>query len=141
MTLRTKTLAVVCFSLLILLGLLYMMSSLILLRSFGRLEDGIIESNTVRVQEAINGEVAVTVAKQEKPDLILMDVQLPKMDGYEATRLIKADPELAAIPALAVTSYALSGDREKALKAGCEDYVAKPFRPRELVEKVEKLLR
>jgi len=94
-----------------------------------------------RVVEAINGEVAVTVAKQEKPDLILMDVQLPKMDGYEATRLIKADPELAAIPVLAVTSYALSGDREKALKAGCEDYVAKPFRPRELVEKVEKLLR
>ena len=93
-----------------------------------------------RVIEAVNGEEAVTVAKQEKPDLILMDVQLPKMDGYEATRQIKADPEMEAIPVLAVTSYALSGDREKALAAGCEDYVAKPFRPRELVAKVEKLL-
>ena len=93
-----------------------------------------------RVVEAVNGEEAVTIAKQEKPDLILMDVQLPKMDGYEATRQIKADPEMAAIPVLAVTSYALSGDREKALAAGCEDYVAKPFRPRELVAKVEKLL-
>ena len=93
-----------------------------------------------RVIEAVNGEEAVTMAKQEKPDLILMDVQLPRMDGYEATREIKADPELASIPILAVTSYALSGDRHKALAAGCADYVAKPFRPRELVAKVEKLL-
>lgn len=93
-----------------------------------------------RVVEAVNGEEAVTVAKQEKPDLILMDVQLPRMDGYEATRQIKADPELESIPVLAVTSYALGGDREKALAAGCADYVAKPFRPRELVAKVEKLL-
>ena len=93
-----------------------------------------------RVIEAVNGEEAVTMAKQEKPDLILMDVQLPRMDGYEATREIKADPELASIPILAVTSYALSGDRHKALAAGCADYVAKPFRPRELVAKVEELL-
>ena len=93
-----------------------------------------------RVVEAVNGEEAVTVAKQEKPDLILMDVQLPRMDGYEATRQIKADPELEPIPVLAVTSYALGGDREKALAVGCADYVAKPFRPRELVAKVEKLL-
>jgi len=93
-----------------------------------------------RVVEAVNGEEAVTIAKKEKPDLILMDVQLPKMDGYEATRQIKSDPEMESIPVLAVTSYALSEDREKAMAAGCEDYVAKPFRPRELVAKVEKLL-
>ena len=80
------------------------------------------------------------MAKQEKPDLILMDVQMPEMDGYEATRQIKADPEVASIPILAVTSYALSGDRDRALAAGCQDYVAKPFRPRQLVAKVEELL-
>lgn len=94
-----------------------------------------------RVIEAVHGEEGVRMAKQEKPDLILMDVQLPRMDGYEATRRIKADPELRSIPIIAVTSYALSGDKEKALEAGCEDYVAKPFRPRELLAKVEVLLR
>lgn len=94
-----------------------------------------------RVIEAVDGEEGVRMAKQEKPDLILMDVQLPRMDGYEATRRIKADPELRSIPIIAVTSYALSGDKEKALEAGCEDYVAKPFRPRELLAKVEALLR
>ena len=93
-----------------------------------------------RVIEAVDGEEAVRMAKREKPDLILMDVQLPKMDGYEATRRIKADPELSHIPILAVTSYALSGDKEQALEAGCDDYVAKPFRPRELLAKVEQLL-
>ena len=93
-----------------------------------------------RVIEAVDGEEAVRMAKREKPDLILMDVQLPKMDGYEATRRIKADPELSRIPILAVTSYALSGDKEQALEAGCDDYVAKPFRPRELLAKAEQLL-
>ena len=71
------------------------------------------------------------------PDLILMDIQLPLLDGYEATRRIKANPELKAIPIIVVTSYALSGDEEKARRAGCDDYVAKPFSPRELLAKIK----
>ncbi len=93
-----------------------------------------------RVIEAVDGEEGVAMARREKPDLILMDLQLPKVDGFEATRRIKADPELSHIPIVAVTSYALSGVEEKALEAGCEDYVAKPFRPRELLAKAQQLL-
>jgi two-component system cell cycle response regulator DivK len=73
-------------------------------------------------------------AAQCKPDLILMDIQLPVMDGYEAARRIKAIPELRATPIIAVTSYALSGDEAKARDAGCDGYVAKPFSPRLLFE-------
>jgi two-component system, cell cycle response regulator DivK len=76
------------------------------------------------------------VAKQ-RPDLILMDIQLPVMDGYEATRRIKADPELSSIPVIAVTSYALSGDEEKARAAGCNDFVPKPYSPRSSSRKFE----
>ena len=93
-----------------------------------------------RVIEAVDGEEGVVLAKREKPDLILMDLQMPRVDGFEATRRIKADPELSHIPIVAVTSYALSGAEEKAREAGCEDYVAKPFRPRELLAKVQQLL-
>ena len=87
--------------------------------------------------EAENGEEAITAAETNKPDLILMDIQLPLLDGYEATRRIKANPELTAIPIIVVTSYALSGDEEKARRAGCDDYVAKPFSPRELLAKIK----
>jgi two-component system cell cycle response regulator DivK len=87
--------------------------------------------------EAENGEEAITAAETNKPDLILMDIQLPLLDGYEATRRIKANPELTAIPIIVVTSYALSGDEEKARRAGCDDYVAKPFSPRALLAKIK----
>jgi two-component system cell cycle response regulator DivK len=86
--------------------------------------------------EATTGEEGVAAAAREKPDLILMDIQLPLMDGYEATRRIKADPALRSIPIVAVTSYALSGDEAKARAAGCDDYVTKPFSPRQLLAKV-----
>ena len=92
------------------------------------------------VSVAVNGEDGVAAAKRERPDLILMDIQLPGFDGYEATRRIKADPELAAIPIIAVTSFAFSGEEEKARLAGCNDYVAKPFSPRALLAKVRSLL-
>jgi two-component system cell cycle response regulator DivK len=72
--------------------------------------------------EAGNGEQAVTMVAQRRPDLILMDVQLPIVDGYEATRRIKADPALQSIPIIAVSSYALSGDEQKARVAGCNDF-------------------
>jgi two-component system, cell cycle response regulator DivK len=90
--------------------------------------------------EAFNGEDAVRLAQSERPDLILMDIQLPLMDGYEATRRIKASPELNAIPIIAVTSYALSGDDAKARAAGCDAYVAKPFSPRQLLARVREFL-
>jgi two-component system cell cycle response regulator DivK len=82
----------------------------------------------------------VALAAQTKPDLILMDMQLPIIDGYEATRRIKADPALNATPIIAVTSYALAGDEEKARAAGCDAYVAKPYSPRLLLAKVRELL-
>jgi two-component system, cell cycle response regulator DivK len=86
--------------------------------------------------EAENGADAITAAEANRPDLILMDIQLPILDGYEATRRIKANPDLKSIPIIVVTSYALSGDEDKARRAGCDDYVAKPFSPRELLAKI-----
>jgi two-component system cell cycle response regulator DivK len=90
--------------------------------------------------EAHDGLSAYPTAAAEKPDLILMDIQLPGLDGYEATRRIKADPALAEIPVIVITSYALSGDEEKARLAGCDDYVAKPYSPRELLAKIRHYL-
>jgi two-component system, cell cycle response regulator DivK len=92
------------------------------------------------VMEAENGEEALAAVSKQRPDLILMDIQLPVMDGYEATRRIKADPALSAIPVIAVTSYALSGDEEKARAAGCDDFVPKPFSPRQLLAKIRQYL-
>jgi two-component system cell cycle response regulator DivK len=90
--------------------------------------------------EARNGAEGVAQAAAHKPDLILMDIQMPVMDGYEATRQIKASPVLHAIPIIAVTSYALSGDEQKARDAGCDDYIAKPYSPRQMLAKVRGIL-
>ena len=90
--------------------------------------------------EAVDGEEGVRLARSERPDLILMDIQLPVLDGYEATRRIRAIADLKAVPIIAVTSYALSGDEAKTREAGCDSYVAKPFSPRELLAKVRALL-
>ncbi len=90
--------------------------------------------------EAVTGDEGVAMAESERPDLILMDIQLPGIDGYEATRLIKAKPALRHIPIIVVTSYALSGDEVKAKEAGCNAYLAKPFRPRELLAKVREFV-
>ena len=100
----------------------------------------LLASAELEVVEAWDGEAALTVAASERPDLILMDIQLPGIDGYEATRRIKADPALRAIPIIAVTSYALSGDEDKARDAGCDAYVAKPYSPRELLAKIREYL-
>ena len=88
------------------------------------------------VVEAVTGEDGVSMADSHRPDLILMDIQLPGLDGYEATRQIKANPDLRSIPIIAVTSYALSGDDVKAREAGCDAYVTKPFSPRALLAKI-----
>jgi two-component system cell cycle response regulator DivK len=90
--------------------------------------------------EAHDGEQALAMARSQRPDLILMDIQLPILDGYEATRAIKRDPELKHIPVIAVTSYALSGDEARAREAGCDAYVAKPYSTRHLLAKIGQFL-
>jgi len=93
-----------------------------------------------RLIEAVDGEAGVTMAQQEKPNLILMDVQLPKMSGLDATRVLKADARTSHIPVIVITSFALSGDREKAAEAGAASYLAKPYSPRELLTLVREYL-
>ncbi|CAH2405229.1 response regulator [Mesorhizobium escarrei] len=90
--------------------------------------------------EAADGAAGIAAAGAHKPDLILMDIQLPVIDGYEAARRIKADPALRHIPIIAVTSYALSGDEAKALASGCDGYIAKPFSPRQLLSEIRGFL-
>src|SRR5918995_3492718 len=90
--------------------------------------------------EATDGEEGVRLAGSERPDLILMDIQLPVLDGHEATRRVKKNPELQHIPIIVVTSYALSGDEQKATAAGSDAYVAKPFSPRQLLATIRKFL-
>ena len=90
--------------------------------------------------EAHDGQQALAMARSQRPDLILMDIQLPVVDGYEATRSIKRDPELKHIPVIAVTSYALSGDEERAREAGCDAYVAKPYSTRHLLANIGQFL-
>jgi two-component system cell cycle response regulator DivK len=92
------------------------------------------------IVEAVNGEEALAAVAKQRPDLILMDIQIPIIDGYEATRRIKADPALRSIPIIAVTSHALSGGEEKARAAGCDDFVPKPYSPRQLLAKVRQYL-
>jgi two-component system cell cycle response regulator DivK len=100
----------------------------------------LLESAGYALIEALDGLEGVAAAEREHPDLILMDIQLPGIDGYEATRRIRAVPALATVPIIAVTSYALSGDEAKTRAAGCDGYVAKPFSPRQLLAKIREFL-
>lgn len=92
------------------------------------------------VIEAVNGKEGLKKAKTELPDMILMDMQLPVMNGYEATSLIKADKKTKDITVIALTAYAMKGDREKTLQAGCDEYIEKPINPDTFVEKIQKYL-
>lgn len=92
------------------------------------------------VAEAANGREGVAKAQSERPDLILMDIQLPVLDGYEATRQIKADPRLATTPIIAVSSFAMKGDEEKARASGCDHYVTKPYSPMQLLRSIRGIL-
>ncbi len=105
-----------------------------------RIMRDLLSANGYALIEATTGEEGLALAERERPDLILMDIQLPGLDGYEVTRRIKANTALRHIPIIAVTSYALSGDDQKAAAAGCDAYVAKPFSPRLLMAKIREFL-
>jgi CheY-like chemotaxis protein len=89
---------------------------------------------------AADGAQGVSLAEQHRPDLVLMDISLPVMDGYEATKRIKSNPALVAIPVIGLSAHAMSGDTERALASGCDDYLTKPLDDRLLLEKLKKFL-
>ena len=99
-----------------------------------------LERRGYRVAIALDGEQGVAMAGSEAPDLVLMDMSLPVLDGWEAARRLKAVPETRAIPIIALTSHAMVGDREKAIEAGCDDYDTKPVEFQRLLEKIEAIL-
>jgi two-component system cell cycle response regulator DivK len=92
------------------------------------------------VVEAVDGQDGILKTKSERPDLVLMDIQMPVLDGYEATRQIKADSSLAKTPIIAVSSFAMKGDEEKARAAGCDHYVTKPYSPLQLLRTIRGVL-
>jgi len=105
-----------------------------------RIVRDLLTSTSYEMIEAVTGEDGIRMAETHRPDLILMDIQLPGLDGYEVTRRIKANPALRHIPIIAVTSYALSGDDVKAFEAGCDAYIAKPYDPMLLLAKIREYL-
>jgi two-component system cell cycle response regulator DivK len=100
----------------------------------------LLAKTTYRLREAVDGEQGVAAALAAPPDLILMDIQLPKMSGLDATRQLRSDPRTAAVPIIVVTSFALSGDDQKATAAGATAYLAKPYSPRELLAKIREIV-
>ena len=99
----------------------------------------LLSRTSYRLIEAVDGEQGVATALRELPDLILMDIQLPKLSGLDATRMLRGDPKTAQVPIIVVTSFALSGDDQKAQDAGASAYLAKPYSPRELLAMIRKL--
>ena len=100
-----------------------------------------LERRGYQVVSAVDGDQGLALALSEAPDLILMDMSLPVVDGWEATRRLKAAPESRAIPIIALTAHAMSGDRDRALEAGCDDYDTKPIELPRLLSKIESFLR
>ena len=100
----------------------------------------LLEQSGHEVVPAINGSLGLELATKVSPDLILLDIQLPGMDGYAVARALKNDPRLKSVPIVAVTSYAMVGDRDKALAAGAEGYIEKPINPETFVEEVERFI-
>lgn len=100
----------------------------------------VLQSLDYEVLQAVDGESGVELARRERPDIILMDLSLPKLDGWAATSILKADSNLRSIPIIALTAHAMVGDRERALAAGCNDYISKPINLQLLADKLTKYL-
>ena len=106
-----------------------------------KLVNGLVKIGKYRMLEAIDAESGIELIRGQRPDLVLMDIQLPGMDGLSATKIIKEDPALKDIPIVALTSYAMQGDKEKALAAGCTGYITKPIDTRKFLETVSQYLK
>ena len=106
-----------------------------------KLVRSLLEIADYTILEAIDAETGILLVRKHRPDLILMDIQLPGMDGLSATRIIKNDPELQTIPIIALTSYAMQGDEERAKEAGCDGYMSKPINIRNFLETIAQYLR
>ncbi len=100
----------------------------------------LLRATSYRLIEAPDGETGITMAREQHPDLILMDVQLPKISGIEATRALREEPSTAHTPIIAITSFALSGDEQRAKEAGASAYLAKPYSPFTLLGMIQKLV-
>ena len=98
----------------------------------------LLSRTSYRLLEAPDGEAAMALVRQDRPDLVLMDVQLPRMSGLDVTRALRAEPATADIPIIVVTSFALSGDDQRAMAAGASGYLAKPYSPRDLLALIRK---
>jgi two-component system cell cycle response regulator DivK len=105
-----------------------------------RLVQDLLRATSYRLLEAPDGETGMALARQERPDLILMDVQLPRVSGIEATRTLRSEPATANTPIIAITSFALAGDEQKAMQAGATAYMAKPYSPRDLLALIRRLV-
>ena len=105
-----------------------------------KLVRGLIKIGKYRMLEAIDAESGIQLIREQRPDLVLMDIQLPGMDGLSATKIIKEDPSVKDIPIVALTSYAMQGDEEKALEAGCTGYIAKPIDTRKFLKTISQYL-
>ena len=106
-----------------------------------RIFQGVLAHAGFRVVEAEDGGRALAAVKEDRPDLILMDLSIPVVDGWECTRRLKADPTTRAIPIIALTAHAMRGDEERAREAGCDGYLSKPISPKRVVEEVKKTLK
>ena len=106
-----------------------------------KLVKGLIKIGKYRMLEANDAESGIQQIREQRPDLVLMDIQLPGMDGLSATKIIKEDPALGDIPIIGLTSYAMQGDKEKALAAGCTGYITKPIDTRNFLETVSQYLK
>ncbi len=100
----------------------------------------ILEKNDFTVLKAMDGQAGIDMASKEKPDLILLDIQLPEMDGYEVARRLRKMEEMKTVPIIAVTSYAMVGDREKAIEAGCTGYIEKPINPKTIIDEIRQFI-
>ena len=105
-----------------------------------KLVKGLLEIGKYRMLEATDAESGIQLIREQRPDLVLMDIQLPGMDGLSATEIIKEDPLIKDIPIVALTSYAMQGDEEKALAAGCTGYIAKPINTRKFLKTISRYL-